>query len=131
GTRVIYRLHLRVGRPASESDATLRAREHLDYLKRMAAEDVVPPALATKAKAVWWVAQASVGSALPVPAAAAFSGGPVEYHWSDGPHQLSAEIPANGPCHWTYRNGSTGELWGVETAVDEGLPPRLIRALTR
>jgi len=97
----------------------------------MAVEGVLLSSLATKAKTVWWVAQASAGSALPVPAAAAFSGGPVEYHWAAGPHQLSAEIPADGPCHWTYRNGNTGELWGVETAVDEGLPHRLIRALTR
>lgn len=131
GDGVGFRLHPRVGHTAGESDAALRTREHLDYLKRMAAEGVVPPALATKAKAIWLVAQVSVGSSLPVPAAAAFSGGPVEYHWSVGPHQLSAEISADGPCHWTYRNGSTGEFWGVETAVDEGLPPRLIRALTR
>jgi hypothetical protein len=126
-----FRLYPQVERAAGESDAAIRVREHLDYLRRMAADGVVPPALATKAKTVWWVAQVSVGSALPVPAAAAFPGGPVEYHWSVGPHQLSAEIPADGPCHWTYRNGSTGDLWGVETAVDEGLPSRLIRALTR
>ena len=102
----------------------------MGYLTRMADEGVVSPALAWKAKAVWMVAQISAGSLLPVPAAAAFSGGPVEYHWSVGPHQLSAEIPAEGPCHWTYRNVKTCELWGVETE-DDGPPPRLVSALTR
>jgi hypothetical protein len=120
-----------VERIEGESDATLRAREHLDYLKRMSAEGVVPPTLATKAKTVWLIARASVDKDLPVPAAAAFSGGPVEYHWSIGPHQVLAEIPADGPCHWTYRNSSTGDLWSVETQVEEELPSRLIRALTR
>lgn len=131
GTRMGFGFYPQGGRTADENSEALRSREHIDYLKRMAAEGVVPPALATKAKAVWWVAQVSAGSSLPVPAAAAFSGGPVEYHWSLGPHQLSAEIPSNGPCHWTYRNGATGELWGVETLADEGLPPRLIQALNR
>jgi hypothetical protein len=108
-----------------------KVREHLDYLRRMTTEGVVSPALATKAKAVWWIAQVSVGGDLPVPAAAAFSGGPVEYHWSVGPHQLSVEIPAEGLCHWTYRNRDTSELWGIETIMEDELPSRLIRALTR
>ena len=125
-----FRLQPPGGHTASESDVAIRTREHLDYLTRMAVEGVVPPNLVTKAKAVWKVARISVGSLLPIPAAAAFLGGPVEYHWSVGPHQLSAEIPADGLCHWTYRNGNTGELWGEETA-DEGLPSRLIRALAR
>ena len=131
GTRMGFRLYPRVERTADENRAALLSREHIDYLKRMAAEGVVPPALATKAKVVWWVAQGSAGSSLPVPAAAAFPGGPVEYHWSVGPHQLSAEIPSKGPCHWTYRNSGTGELWGLETLSEEGLPPRLIKALCR
>jgi hypothetical protein len=84
-----------------------------------------------KAKTVWWVARVEAGGALPVPAAAAFPGGPVEYHWSAGPHQLSAEIPADGPCHWTYRNKDTGELWGAEVPSDDGLPARLARVLAR
>lgn len=124
------RLQLRVDHRAGEDDTTVRLREHISYLTRMAAEGVLSPKLATKAKTVWRVAEVSAGGSLPVPAAAAFSGGPVEYHWSVGPHQLSAEIPAEGPCHWTYRNIKTGELWGVETA-DDGFPPQLNRALTR
>jgi len=75
-----YRLLVPGSQTAAEVDATRKEREHIDYLKRMAAEGVVPPALATKAKAVWWVARASADDALPVPAAAAFPGGPVEYH---------------------------------------------------
>ena len=131
GTGGRFRFQLRSVRSGDESDASLREREHLNYLKRMAEEGVVPPALATKAKLVWQVAQVSVGSDLPIPAAAALPGGPVEYHWSVGPHQLLAEIPADGPCHWTYRNATTGELWGVEIAVDEALSSRLIQVLTR
>ena len=124
------RLQPQVGDDAIEDDATARSREHISYLTRMVAEGVVSPKLATKAKVVWWVAQLSTDGSLPVPAAAAFSGGPVEYHWSVGPQQLSAEIPAEGPCHWTYRNSTTGELWGVETEND-GFPAQLNRALTR
>ncbi|MGL4420081.1 MAG: hypothetical protein ACRCZF_05405, partial [Gemmataceae bacterium] len=112
GTKAGFQLQPQFDRTAGENDAVLRSREHIDYLNRIAAEGVVPSALATKAKAVWWVAKALTDSALPIPAAAAISGGPVEYHWSAGPHQLVSEIPADGPCHWTYRNSRTGELWG-------------------
>ena len=125
-----FRLRLPLGDTPAETDATARVREHISYLTRMAVEGVVSASLARKAKAVWLVAQVSVGGSLPVPAAVAFSGGPVEYHWTVGSHQLSAEIPADGPCHWTYRNVKTCELWGVETE-DDGPPPRLISALTR
>ncbi len=125
-----FRIQLCADHRDGEDIAAIRSREHISYLTRMAAEGVVSPKLATKAKTVWWVAQVSAGGSLPVPAVAAFPGGPVEYHWSVGPHQLSAEIPAEGPCHWTYRNSTTGELWGVETA-DDGFPPQLDRALTR
>lgn len=113
------------------NDAALKDRAHLEYLNRLAADGVVPKSLATVARTVWWLARLSAGSRLPVPAASTFAGGPVEYLWSNGPHQLSVEIPANGACHWTYRNSRTGELWGVEIMLAEGLSPRIERALAR
>jgi len=112
--------------PRSEQEQAEQARidEHLAYLKRMAADGVVAPELAARARVVWWVAWISAGGRLPVPAAATFSGGPVEYHWTVGPHQLSAEVPATGLCHWFYRNTTTGEVWGAEVPADDGFPPR-------
>lgn len=103
-------------------DSARRAKnaEHIAYLARMAAEGVVPLDLARRAKAIWIVASITAGDELPVPAAAAFTGGPIEYHWDEGPHQLSVEIPATGPCHWFYRNKNTGEVWGEEA---NGLAP--------
>jgi hypothetical protein len=105
-------------------DSARRAKnaEHIAYLARMAAEKVVPPELARRAKAIWIVASITAGNELPIPAAAAFTGGPIEYHWEEGPHQLSVEIPATGPCHWFYRNKSTGEVWGE--GADGLTPPR-------
>lgn len=105
-------------------DSARRAKnaEHLAYLKRMVAEGVVTPELARRAKAIWIVASITAGNELPIPAAAAFTGGPIEYHWEEGAHQLSVEIPATGPCHWFYRNKATGEVWGEE--ADGLAPPR-------
>jgi hypothetical protein len=114
-----------------EKAAQAKIAEHLTYLRRMVAEGVISSELALNAKIVWIVAGITTGDRLPVPAAAAFPGGPIEYHWAVGPHQLSAEIPAEGPCLWTYRNKVTGELWGRETPTDDELPPRLVDYLTR
>ena len=111
--------------------AHVKIIEHLAYLKQMADDGVVSPGLAQKAKLVWHAAWNSVEDRLPVPAGAAFPNGPIEFHWAIGPYQLSAEISADGPCHWTYRNKITTELWGEETAVDDGLPSRLVEYLTR
>lgn len=94
--------------------------EHRAYLKRMATEKVVPPELARRAVLIWFVISVTTHNELPIPAAAAFTGGPIEYHWDEGPHQLSVEIPATGPCHWFYRNKATGEVWGEEA---DGLAP--------
>jgi hypothetical protein len=124
-------LHLVDCRSDDEKAHHAKIAEHLAYLKRMAAEGVLSSELAFKAKIVWSVAWIETGDRLPIPAAAAMPNGPIEYHWAVGPHQLSVEIPAEGPCHWTYRHKVTGELWGTETATDDGLPPRLIEYLTR
>jgi len=99
-----------------------RIAEHIAYLQRMATDGVVPSSLANKARLVWWVARASAGGPLPIPAAAAFPGGPFEYHWSVGPHRVSVEIPADGPCHWFYRDTTTEEIWGADLPSDDGLP---------
>lgn len=106
-------------------------REHLDYLRRMTDAGVIPKELANKARAVWLVTRVYTGGKLTVPAAAAFTGGPVEYAWEAGPHQLSTEIPADGPCHWFYRHRETGETWGAAVPADEGFPPPLVQYLYR
>jgi len=108
-----------------------KIHEHLAYLRRLADQGVVSAALANTARVVWNLARLSTNKPLPVPAAAAFPGGPIEYHWSVGPHQLLAEIPTPGLCHWTYQNKNTGELWGEETPTDDKLPTRLERILSK
>ncbi len=108
-----------------------KVHEHLAYLRRLADQKVVSVELANKARAVWFLALLSTKEYLhlPVPAASAIQGGPIEYHWSAGAHQLLLEIPPDGLCHWTYKNKTSGELWGVETPADEKLPNKLERIL--
>jgi hypothetical protein len=108
-----------------------KVAEHLSYLQRMSSNGVVSADHAARAVQTWKAARAATSATLPVPAAAAFQGGPIEYHWEVGPHQMSAEIPADGPCHWFYRNKDTGETWGAENPADDGLSPRLTHYLTR
>jgi hypothetical protein len=117
----------------SEDEQTALAKniEHLDYLMRLVADGVVSKCLALKAKTIWLSARITIGPQFLIPAAAAFTDGPIEYHWAIGPHQLSVEIPADGSCHWSYRNEVSGELWGTETPVDDGFPPQLVERLTR
>jgi hypothetical protein len=44
---------------------------------------------------------------------------------------MSAGIPADGPCHWFYRNKSTGQTWGAELPEDAALPNQLVHFLAR
>ena len=117
-------------RPAATPDDP-RVNEHLAYLRRMADEKVIDPKLANLARTVWYAAWVETGRRLRVPAAAAFPGGPVEYHWEYGPHQLSVEIPADEPCHWFYRDKSTGGTWGTEAPITDGVPPQFLAYLER
>ena len=97
----------------------------------MADENVVDRRLAYKARTVWNVAWYEMDQALPVPAAAAFTGGLIEFHWERETHWASVEIPLDGPCHWFYRNTQTNEVFGVEVPVDKGLPTLLRNYLAR
>jgi hypothetical protein len=108
-----------------------KIHEHLAYLKRMVIDGVIDAGLANVARTVWYATWVETGGDLPVPAAAAFPGGPVEYHWEFGPHQLSIEIPADEPCHWFYRNKATGGTWGVEAPIIDGVPPQFLAYLQR
>ncbi len=110
---------------------TQKIEEHLAYLRRMADENVVDRHLADKAIQVWSVAWFEMNQTLPVPAAAAFTGGPIEYHWERETHRASVEIPLDGPCHWFYRNTLTNEVFGVEVPVENGLPTLLRKYLAR
>ncbi|MBP3958624.1 hypothetical protein J8F10_25535 [Gemmata sp. G18] len=118
-------------RTNARADDQGKIDEHLAYLKRMATDAVVSPALAHRAKVVWHVAWISLEGALPVPAAAAITDGPVEYFWEIGAHQMSVEIPVEGACHWFYRNKTTGEVWGGDNPTDDVLPLRIVRYLER
>lgn len=115
----------------AEAEAQTKLKEHFAYLARMAAEGVVPLALARRAKVVWLLASATAGDGLPIPAAVAFTGGPIEYHWEGGAHQISVEIPSEGPCHWFYRNRTTGEIWGADVPPQAELPAQLAHYLGR
>ena len=126
-----YRLIPRVANTDFDRIAAAKIQEHLAYLRRLAVEGIVPGNLANKARVVWYLVLFSTPEHLPVPAASAFQGGPIEYHWSAGPHQLLVEIPPDGLCHWTYKNKTSGELWGVETPADDKLPNRLERILSQ
>ena len=95
----------------------------------MADEQVIDTKLANVARMVWYALWVETGGALPVPAAAACPGGPVEYHWEFGPHQLSVEIPADEPCHWFYRNTATGGTWGTESPIINGIPPQWLASV--
>ena len=108
-----------------------KVREHFAYLKRMVDESVIDRKLANLARIVWYATWVETGGVLPVPAAAARPGGPVEYHWEAGPHQLSVEILADKPCHWFYRNKSTGAIWGAESPITDGVPERFVSYLQR
>lgn len=101
--------------------------EHLEYLRRLTADRIISTELADKARSVW----PGATEGLPVPAATARPGGPIEYYWDAGPHQLVAEIPAVGPCHWTYRNRATGEVRGIEAPAHVGWPMELKSILER
>jgi hypothetical protein len=117
--------------PIDPTPADPKIREHLDYLKDMAARGVVPSELAKRARVVWFVVGVETEGRMPVPAAAAFPGGPIEYHWSVDLHRMSVEIPADGLCHWFYKNTETGEVWGREVPFDDGLPGLLQQYLNR
>lgn len=97
----------------------------------MADENVVDLRLADRAKTVWQVAWFEMDQTLPVPAAAAFTGGPIEYHWERETHRASVEIPLDGPCHWFYHNTLTNEVFGVDVPVEKGLPTQLRKYLAR
>ena len=118
-------------KPFSPAVLNEDVKEHLAYLERMAANGVVPASLVAKAREVWWLAWNSTSGLLPIPAAAAFSGGPFEYHWAVGPHRVSVEIPTDGPCHWFYRNTSTEEIMGSDLPSEDGLPPQFEEYLHR
>ena len=126
-----HRFSLQVTNTDFDRIAAGKVHEHLTYLRRLADQGVVSADLANKARIVWYLVWFSTPKHLPVPAASALQGGPIEYHWSAGPHQLLLEIPSDGLCHWTYTNKTTGELWGVETPADEKLPNRLERILSQ
>ncbi len=118
--------------PTPIDEYTQKIEEHLAYLRRMAAENVVDRHLADKAIQVWSVAWFDMDKTLPVPAAAAaFTGGPIEYHWERETHRASVEIPLDGPCHWFYRNTLTIEVFGVDVPVEKGLPTQLRKYLAR
>ena len=117
--------------PTPIDEYTQKIEEHLAYLRRMADENVVDRLLADKARTVWQVAWLELDQTLPVPAAAAFTGGPIEYHWERETHRASVEISPEGPCHWFYRNTLTNEVFGVEVPVDKGLPTLLRKYLAR
>ena len=117
--------------PTPVNEYTQKIEEHLAYLRRMADENVVDRRLASKARTVWYVAWYEMDQALPVPAAATFMGGPIEFHWEQETHRASVEIPLEGPCHWFYRNTQTNEVFGVEVPVDKGLPTLLRKYLAR
>jgi hypothetical protein len=123
GGREVFRI-----RPTATPEDP-RVKEHLAYLKRMVDERVIEFRLGEVAGAVWNAVHAGTGGGLPVPAAAAFPGGPVEYHWEVGPHQLSVEIPADESCHWFYRNKVTGGTWGTEAPITDGIPPQFLAYL--
>ena len=99
-----------------------RVREHLDFLSRMATEEVVPARLADAAREVWSSVRHLTADRLPVPAATATDGGPIRYTWDQGEHHLEAEIPADGPVEWFYRNWRTNEVWASEVA-GTAVPP--------
>lgn len=107
-----YRFSPRVTNAGIDPIADRKVQEHLAYLRRLANQKIVSVELANKARAVWVLALLSTKEYLhlPVPAASALQGGPIEYHWSAGAHQLLLEIPPDGLCHWTYKNKTTGEL---------------------
>ena len=117
--------------PTPVNEYTQKIEEHLAYLRRMAAENVVDLRLADRARTVWQLAWFEMNQTLPVPAAAAFTGGPIEYHWERETHRASVEIPLDGPCHWFYRNTLTNEVFGVDVLVDKGLPTLLRKYLAR
>ena len=117
--------------PTPVNEYTQKIEEHLAYLRRMAAENVVDLRLADRARTVWQLAWFEMNQTLPVPAAAAFTGGPIEYHWERETHRASVEIPLDGPCHWFYRNTLTNEVFGVDVPVEKGLPKLLRKYLAR
>ena len=117
--------------PTPVNEYAQKIDEHLAYLRRMADENVVDRRLAYKARTLWYVAWYEMDQTLPVPAAAAFTGGPIEFHWEQETHRASVEIPLDGPCHWFYRNTQTNEVFGVEVPVDKGLPTLLRKYLAR
>lgn len=137
GGRAVFHIVPHHVMPAAPPDRTIPPRtwqggknqEHLDYLKRMVESEVLDPRLGELARAVWDAVSSEFGGRLPVPAAAAFPGGPVEYHWEFGPHQLTIEVPANEPCHWFYRNKATGGTWGIEAPITDGVPPQFLAYL--
>lgn len=127
GGRAVFRIQ-----PTTDAvpDAP-KVQEHLAYLKRMADEKVIDPKLANVARTVWYAVWVETGGRLPVPAASALPDGPVEYHWESTPHQLSIEILADEPCHWFYRDKTTGESWGVEAPITDGVPAPFLAYLQR
>jgi len=113
--------------PAAADEGVAR---HHAYLARMVTEGVVPAEVSAKARRVWELARRGVPN-LQVPAAAAYDGGPMHYTWDNGRVQVTAEMPADGPCEWYVSDRQTGEYDGGEFEPADGLPDVMMAGLKR
>ena len=93
--------------PTPVNEYTQKIEEHLAYLRRMADENVVDRRLASKARTVWYVAWYEMDQALPVPAAATFMGGPIEFHWEQETHRADATAIRRPPCPTLWKRIKT------------------------
>ena len=112
--------------PADEDNVA----NHHAYLARMVTEGVVPAEISAKARRIWESARMAVPN-LPVPAAVAYSGGPLHYTWDNGHFQVTAEIPADGLCEWYVSDRHSGAFDGGDFEPADGLPVMIIAGLRR
>lgn len=117
--------------PTIASPDSLQIREHLDFLDRMAAQNVVSGHVAECAREIWIRARQETGNRLPIPAATASEEGHIRYCWDRAEHHLEIEIPRIGPPEFFYRNWITDEACDADVTLVHAFPEQVLQYLNR
>ncbi len=113
------------------SSDSFQVREHLDFLDRMATQNVVSGHVAQSAREIWIRARQETGNRLPLPAATASGEGHIRYCWDRAEHHFEIEIPSIGPTEFFYRNWITDEAWDADVTLLHAFPEQVLQYLNR
>lgn len=100
------------------STLTEKEQKHVEFLERIATNNVVSPELATRARRVWWAVRAASRKKAPVPISTANTGGPVTYTWRSERHEVAVEVTRTGPCEWFHIDRITEAVTGGESPAE-------------